>query len=310
MTGASGFIGSAVAADLVSRGFKVTAASRTIPAIAGVAYFPIEQLDGGTDWRPALPKGGVVVHLAARAHVLDDTAANAETLYRVTNTEATARLARQAAASGVKRLIFASSIKVNGEGRDRPYTESDPPAPIDAYGRSKAEAEVELKRIAAETGLEIVILRFTIVYGPGVKANFRNLLAMVDCGVPLPFGAVHNRRSMIFIGNLCDLIASIIGNDAAAGRTLLVSDGEDVSTPELITLIAQAFGKKPRLLPLRAGLIKRLAGMLGREKEATRLLGSLSVDSTPMCNLIGWTAPFRVADGVRQTVKWYRSASR
>lgn len=310
MTGANGFIGSAVAADLVSRGFSVTAASRTIPAIRGVAYFPIEKLDGGTDWRPALPNGGVIVHLAARAHMLDETAADAEFLYHMTNSEATARLARQAAQSGVKRLIFASSIKVNGEVRDKPYTENDPPAPIEAYGRSKAEAEAELKRIAAETGLEIVILRLTIVYGPGVKANFRNLIAAVDCGLPLPLGAVNNRRSMIFIGNLCDLIATIIGNDAAAGRTFLVSDGDDVSTPELITLIAQAFGKKPRLLPLPAGLIRYLAGMLGREKEATRLLGSLSVDSTSLRDLIGWTAPFGVADGIRQTVKWYRSAQR
>ena len=241
VSGANGFVGTALCDSLVASGVEV------VPAVRSTSGLPHEvvvgNLDASTDWRPALTGCDAVVHLAARVHVMDDTAQNQLALYRATNLDATLNLACQAAQAGVKRFVFISSIKVNGEGRDAPYRETDVPAPDDAYAISKWEAEQGLQRIAAETGLEVVILRPPLVYGPGVKADFLRLMQMVQKGWPWPLGAIRNRRSLLYLGNFVDAIRLCVEHPAAGGQTFLLDDGEPVSTPQLIRALARAMGR-------------------------------------------------------------------
>ena len=241
VSGANGFVGRALCSYLATQGHGVAPVVRRASCLAGEVI--VGDIDGTTDWTAALAGCDAVVHLAARVHVMNDAAHNPLALFRATNLEATLNLARQAAQAGVKRFVFISSIKVNGEGRDAPYRETDVPAPKEAYAISKWDAEQGLQRIAADTGLEVVILRPPLVYGPGVKANFMRLLRMVKRGWPLPLGAILNRRSLLYLGNFVDAIRVCVEHPTAGGQIFLLDDGEPVSTPELIRALARAMGR-------------------------------------------------------------------
>lgn len=291
VTGATGFVGTALCARLAASGVEI------VPAVRRESGLPHEvvvgNIDASTDWRHALASCDAVVHLAARVHVMEDAAQDPLASYRGINTEATRNLARQAVDAGVKRFVFISSIKVNGERTEvgRPFTPDDAPAPEDPYAVSKHEAEELLLGLASETGMEVVIIRPPLVYGPGVKGNFAAMVRWVRRGVPLPLGAVHNRRSLIALDNLVDFIALCADRERsprAAGEVFLISDGEDVSTTELLRKVARAYGVKPRLAPVPARWLRFAAGLLGKGAVADRLLGSLVVDSSKARDLLGW----------------------
>jgi UDP-glucose 4-epimerase len=305
VTGATGFVGTALCARLADCGHGV------VPAVRSKSGLPHEvvvgNLDASTDWRPALTGCDAVLHLAARVHVMEDAAQNPLALYRATNTEATLNLARQAAQAGVKRFVFISTIKVNGEGRDAPYRETDAAAPEDAYAISKWEAEQALQQIAADTGLEVVILRPPLVYGPGVKANFMRLLRTVERGWPLPLGAIRNRRSLLYLGNFVDAIRLCLEHPAAAGQIFLLDDGEPVSTPELIRAVARAMGRSARLLAVPVGMLELAGALLGKRAAVSRLTGSLYVDSSAIRSRLAWTPPYSLQQGLAATVAdWQR----
>jgi UDP-glucose 4-epimerase len=305
VTGATGFVGTALCARLADCGHGV------VPAVRSKSGLPHEvvvgNLDASTDWRPALTGCDAVLHLAARVHVMEDAAQNPLALYRATNTEATLNLARQAAQAGVKRFVFISTIKVNGEGRDAPYRETDAAAPEDAYAISKWEAEQALQQIAADTGLEVVILRPPLVYGPGVKANFMRLLRTVERGWPLPLGAIRNRRSLLYLGNFVDAIRLCLEHPAAAGQIFLLDDGEPVSTPELIRAVARAMGRSARLLAVPVGMLELAGALLGKRAAVARLTGSLYVDSSAIRSRLAWMPPYSLQQGLAATVAdWQR----
>lgn len=256
------------------------------------------------------PLGGVdvVVHLAGIAHQIH--AQNAEAVYRAMNCEATERLARAAMQAGVRRFVFMSSIKVNGERTpiDRPFRASDAPRPEDRYARSKRDAERALAGLGGR--MELVVVRPPLVYGAGVRANFLRLMRLVDRRLPLPFGAIRNRRSLVYVGNLADLIVAAATAEAAAGRTLLAADGEDLSTPQLISEIGSALGKPARLIGVPVGLL-RLGGVVtGMGAEIGRLVDSLVVDAGETRERLGWRPPYTAGRGLAETVRWYRSAAR
>jgi len=238
---------------------------------------------------------------------MSDTSSDPLTEFRKVNVEGTLSLARQAAAAGVRRFIFISSIKVNGEGTvlGAPYHADAQPLPADPYGISKMEAEQGLRALAADTGMEVVIIRPTLVYGPGVKANFLNLMRWLHKGVPLPFGAIHNLRSLVALDNLVDLIVTCIDHPAAANQTFLVSDGEDLSTTELLRRMGTALGKPARLFPVPSRLIEVGAAMLGKQALAQRLCGSLQVDISKTRELLNWTPPVSVDEALRKTAKHF-----
>lgn len=304
VTGAAGMVGRALCELLIARGYGF------VPAVRQPAGFANEVVTGDigpmTDWHMALEGCDAVVHLAARVHMMEDTAQNPLALYRQTNAEATLNIARQAAQAGVKRFVFISTIKVNGEGRDAPYHETDTPAPEDGYAISKWEAEQGLQQIARETGLEVVILRPPLVYGPGVKANFRRLLDTVARGWPLPFGAIRNRRSLLYLGNFVDAIRVCLEHPAAAGQTFLLDDGRPVSTPELIRAVAKALGQPAHLLTVPVGVLAFAGTLLGRGAAVARLTGSLHVDSSAIRTRLGWTPPYTMEAGLAETVEVWR----
>ena len=253
--------------------------------------------------------GGIstVVHCAARVHVMDDDAADPLREFRRINVDGTLRLATQAAEAGVRRFVFISSIKVNGESTvlGRPFTAQQAPAPIDPYGVSKWEAEQLLRKLSAETAMEVVIIRPVLVYGPGVKANFLNMMRWLYKGVPLPLGAIHNKRSLVALDNLVDLIVTCIDHPKAANQTFLVSDGEDLSTTELLRRMSQALGKRPRLLPVPAWMLETAANVVGKQSIAQRLCGSLQVDISHTRERLGWTPPVSVDAALRKTAQHF-----
>jgi UDP-glucose 4-epimerase len=304
ITGANGFVGAAVCRHALSSGREVRAAVRDAnKARPDVDTVTVAPMDGHTDWREALQGCGSVIHAAARVHVMNEASADPLGEFRRVNVQGTLNLARQAATAGVRRFVFVSSIKVNGESTQarRPYSAIDTPAPLDAYGVSKAEAEQGLRRIAAETGLEIVIVRPPLVYGPGVKANFASLMRAVQRGLPLPLGAVtDNRRSLVALDNLVDLLIVCVDHPAAANETFLVSDGEDLSTAALIRRMGQALGKPARLLPVPPSWLTMGAMLLGKRAVAQRLLSSLQVDISHTRDILGWTPPVGVDEGLRR----------
>ena len=306
VTGANGFIGRSLCAVLAAPGRKVRRAVRTpVPGLPDAVA--VGDIGPDTDWRAALEGVSGVVHLAARTHVLRETASDPLGEYRRINVSATERLARSAAAGGVRRLVFVSSVKVNGERTgERPFTEDGAPRPEDAYGASKWETEQALARIAAATGLEVVVVRPPLVYGPGVKGNFLRLMNLVARGAPLPLGTVENRRSFIYAGNLAGAIVQALDAPQAAGRTYLVSDGEDVSTPDLVRGLARALGVKPRILPLPLAALGFAATLAGKRAEFARLTGSLQVDSSRIRRELGWAPRYSVAQGLEETARWYR----
>lgn len=303
LTGATGFVGRALLARLLSEGFKVAAAVRHGQAILDprVRKAIVPVLSAQAEWGPSLGDNEVIIHSAARVHVMDDKASDPLQVFRQVNTEGTLALARQAAQAGVKRFIFISSIKVNGEETQlgKPYAAFDTPAPQDPYGVSKMEAETGLKEIGESTGMEIVIIRPVLVYGPGVKANFRSMMNWLNKGVPLPLGAIHNKRSLVSLDNLVDLIVTCIDHPAAAHQTFLVSDGEDLSTTEMLRQMSRALGKTPRLLPVPAALLEGGAAMLGKRAVAQRLCGSLQVDIRHTRDTLNWNPPVSVEKGFR-----------
>lgn len=303
VTGANGFVGRAVCAALRQTGHAVTPAVREAQGLTQEQV--IGEIDAQTDWRAALAGMDCVLHLAARVHVMRDTTTNPLAQYRVVNVDGTLNLARQAAAAGVRRFVFVSSVKVNGEERAAAYTEADTPMPEDAYALSKWEAEQGLRQIAAATGLEVVILRPPLVYGPGVGANFLALMHAVARGIPLPLGAIDNRRSLIFVGNLADAILCCLEHPAAAGKTFLVSDGEDVSTPALVRRMAAALGRPARLVALPVPVLRAIATLAGKSALVTRLTDSLTIDGTAIRHTLGWSPPFTLDEGLRETAAWY-----
>ncbi len=313
VTGANGFVGRTFCAGAATRGFVVCGITRSrCDLSSGCESFVVDRIDDSTDWRDALAGAKVVLHLAARVHVMADTAENPLAEFRRVNVQGTVNLARQAVAAGVKRFVFVSSIKVNGETteRDQPFTADDESAPLDPYGVSKMEAEQGLRKIGAETGMEVVIIRPPLVYGPGVKANFQVMMRWLARGVPLPLGAIHNRRSMVALDNLVDLILTCIDHPAAANQTFLVSDGEDLSTTQLLQRLGRALGKPARLIPVPAMLLKVGAALVGKPAIAQRLCGSLQVDISKTQQLLGWTPPLSVDEGLKRAAEGYlREAS-
>ncbi|MHB1188691.1 UDP-glucose 4-epimerase family protein [Thiobacillus sp.] len=306
LTGANGFVGRELRAELLRHGHWVRGTLRQnkgrLAKADEVEYVVVGSIDAATAWRPALIGCDVVVHLAARVHVMRDEASDPLAEFREVNTEGTLNLARQAAQAGVKRLVFVSSIKVNGEGRDDPYRETDAPAPEDAYAISKWEAELGLHRIAQEAGLEVVILRPPLVYGPGVKANFLRLLRTVARGWPLPLGAIRNRRSLLYLGNFVDAIRVCVEHPDAAGQTFLLDDGQPVSTPELIRTVARAMGRPARLLAVPVVILELVGALLGKRAAVARLTGSLWVDSSLIRSRLNWTPPYSMEAGLAATV--------
>jgi nucleoside-diphosphate-sugar epimerase len=307
VTGASGFVGEAVVFRLLrDKKFTPIAAARGATRLNGLCtVVPFELTD--LKALPNLNDVQVVIHAAARVHVMNETAVDALTEFRKVNVEGTLRLARRAAESGVKRFIFISSIKVNGESTvlGKPFKANDFPAPADPYGVSKYEAEEALKQLSLDTGMEVVIIRPPLVYGPGVKANFLSMMRWLNKGIPLPLGAIRNRRSLVAIGNLVDLIVTCIDHPAAANQVFLVSDGEDLSTSQLLNRLSRAFGRRARLLPVPEWLLKLVASMFGMQAVAQRLCGSLQVDIDKNRELLGWLPPVSVDRAMRQTVNHY-----
>src|SRR5690606_35447103 len=276
-------------------------------AMGSVSCVEVGSIGATTDWSLALADISVVIHSAARVHVMHDTASEPLAKFREVNVDGTLTLARQAADAGVKRFIFISSIKVNGEGTlcGKPYTAFDTPAPEDPYGIAKMEAEQGLRLIADETGMEVVIIRPVLVYGPGVKANFLSMMRWVHKGIPLPLGAINNSRSLVSLDNLVDLIVTCIDHPAAANQTFLVSDGEDLSTTELLRRVGAAVDKIARLLPVPQKLLEFGASLLGKKAVAQRLLGYLQVDISHTCSTLGWKPSVTVDEALAKTADFY-----
>lgn len=310
LTGANGFVGRHTVTAFLARGTPLRAFSRSeasssdIPAVVDCRI--VGEIDGKTDWAGELDGVDSVVHLAARVHVMDDRATDPLALYREVNVHGTERLARAAVEAGVRRLVFVSSVKVNGENTEEiPYSEASVPAPVDPYAISKLEAEQALHMVASETGLEVVILRPPLMYGPGVGANFLRLLYAVSRGVPLPLGSTDNRRSLLYVGNMADAIVRCVEHSAAAGETFLVCDGPAVSTAELVHEISHATGRSPRLLRISPALLRLAGKVTGRQAAIQRLLGSLEVDDSRIRETLGWEPPYSMREGLAETARWW-----
>lgn len=312
ITGANGFVGTALAQRLHTQdGIQVRKAYRSAPSGNVDEYVVVGDIGPGTDWSQALTKVDTIIHCAARVHIMQD-AGSAESLaeFRRVNVAGTRNLARQAAAAGVRRMVFVSSVKVNGESTTGlpPFSHENQPTPLDAYGISKQEAEQALWEVSGETRLEAVVVRPPLVYGPGVKANFLRLMQAVNRGIPLPFGATTNQRSMVYVQNLVDLLTCCIGHPAAAGQTFLVSDGRDLSTKGLIEQLALAMHRKPRLLPVPPSLMRTAGKILNKSDVIERLFGSLQVDISHTCKILDWNPPFTVEEGMSATVAAFKAA--
>ena len=307
VTGANGFVGLAVLQRLSAMsGVQAIGSVRRADACTntGTPVAIVGDLTAQTDWSLALIGCDVIVHAAARVHVMHDTEADPLMAFRAVNVEGTVNLARQAAAAGVKRFVFISSVKVNGEGTlpGRAFTQSDKPDPQDAYGVSKLEAEQALRQLAAETGMDVVIIRPPLVYGPGVKANFAALTRAAQRGLPLPLGAVHNQRSLVALDNLVDFIVTCITHPKAANQTFLVSDGQDLSTTELVRGMARAAGVSARLLPVPVWALQAAGNLLGKGDAVQRLCGNLQVDISKARELLGWVPVVSVEEGLRRAM--------
>jgi nucleoside-diphosphate-sugar epimerase len=308
VTGANGFIGTQLCGNLLKRGWHVRGTVRpstyrnNLPSHVDVV--PIEKIDPLTDWTKVMSGMDSIVHLAAQVHGVNDIVAGS------VNVDGTEHLARMAAVSGIRRFIYLSTVKVNGEGQSLSYTEKDNPKPMDSYASSKWKAEKALYKIARETGLEVVVLRPPLVYGPGVKANFLRLIRIIERGIPLPLARINNRRSLIFSGNLIDAIITCIKNSKASGQTYFVSDGEDVSTPELIRRINTALGRPARLFPFPPVMLKMAGIITGKPAPMQRLLGSLTIDCSKIRQELNWHPPFSMDQGLSDTAKWYIKTNR
>jgi nucleoside-diphosphate-sugar epimerase len=307
ITGATGFIGGAFLACLVEKpeySIRVALRRPTRDIPFGGEPVVVEGLTPRAHWLRAVRGCDVIVHCAGRAHVMNETATDPLQEFRLVNGEGTFNLARQAAVAGVRRFIFISSIKVNGEETilHRPYTENDTPAPEDPYGISKREAEDTLQELALKTGMEVVIIRPPLVYGPGANGNFQKLLSWVNKGIPLPFGAVNNKRSFISVENLVDLITLCVEHPAAANQIFLAGDGEDFSTPDLLRRVALALERPSHLFPVPQGVLHWIALLSGKRTMMQRLCGSLQIDTSKARKMLGWLPPLTIDEGLRQAV--------
>jgi nucleoside-diphosphate-sugar epimerase len=307
VTGASGFVGTALCKALEQRGYSVRSAFRTARApFDSCKSVVVGNIDGATNWGAALNGIDLVFHIAARAHHVGDSAQNAA-LYTQTNAEGTSRLAAAAAAANVRRLVYLSSVKVNGEVTfHEPFTAADVPHPQDDYSRSKWVGEMRLQEIARSSGMEAVIVRPPLVYGPGVRANFLQLMRWVERGWPLPFGAIRNVRSFVSIWNLTDLLVRAAEHPNAAGATWMVSDGHDLSTPDLIRHIGVALRQPARLVAVPPWLLQSAAAATRRGDQMARLTGSLVVDIAATRRSLDWTPPLDVEQSLERTAAWYR----
>lgn len=309
VTGATGFVGRHLVPALVAQGHTVRAA-----VSSPVDWLPVEQvltgrLEEQTDWSEALAGMDTVIHLAARVHIMKDTSANPSDAYLKSNAEATRLLAEQAAASQIKRFIFMSSIKVNGESTqtDKPFTEEDSPKPEDPYGQSKWLAEQYLQETGRRTGMEWTVLRPPLVYGPGVRANFLKMMQLANKGWPLPFGQVKNRRSFIYVDNLVSAITAVVEDPRAANHLFLVADQQALSLTQLLELMAAGMNKTARFLPLPAGFVQSLFRVLGLKGLSTRLFSSLELNTGKIQRQLDWKAPVSTAAGLEATAAWYLS---
>ena len=308
VTGASGFVGTALCENLIARGLTTTGIVRQMPEnpLPGVDYQIVSGFSKSKFWKEILVGVDVVVHCAARAHIMRDSERDPLAAYREVNVEGTRSLAEQAVSYGVKRFIYISSIKVNGEGtNEHPYKADDIPAPEDSYGISKWEAEQVLQKIGCTSNLEIVIIRPPLVYGPEVRVNFLKLMKLVKSGLPLPFGAIHNNRSFVAVDNLVDLILICLHHPAATNQTFLVSDGDDLSTTEVLRRMAKAFGISSRLIPVPVFLLRTVAFLLGKTDLTQRLCGSLQIDISRAKQLLGWTPKVSVDEALLKTAKHF-----
>ena len=315
VTGASGFVGRAMVARLLQRHqVRISTRAATIERIhAKVEVSPDKCLSPAQDWSDALARVSTVVHCASRVHVMSEQATDRFLEFRHINVDGTLNLARQAVEAGVKRFVFLSSIKVNGENTSAgcPFTADQQPEPGDPYGVSKMEAELALRSLTSQSGMEVVIIRPPLVYGPGVKANFLEMMRWLSHGVPLPLGAVtQNKRSLVALDNLVDLVETCIDHPAAANQTFLVSDGDDLSTAALLQRLGIALGRPARLIPIPVGLLKLGAALLGRSAVAQRLCGSLEVDIGKTRELLGWSPPVSVDEGLRRTAEYWLNSQR
>lgn len=313
ITGAAGFVGRNLCKYLAQR-HALRLAVRELSAGESLrgcgAVVAAGHVSGTTDWSASLQGVHAVVHLANRAHVMREAAADSVVAYREVNVEGTRRLAEQAAAAGVRRLVYLSSVKVLGERTlAQAFDEAATPAPEDPYGQSKWEAEQALRDVAEKTGLEIVVLRPPLVYGPGVGANFLRLMRWVARGIPLPVAAIHNRRSLIYVNNLASAIEACLVHPAAAGKTFLVSDGETVSTVQLVAMLASALTVPDRSWPLPPAVLRLAGEAVGMGDQAARLLDSLEVDDAAIRRELAWLPPFSMAEGLRETVAAYRASA-
>ena len=307
ITGASGFVGRTLLPVLSLRSHEIVAAMRAAPSDRETPSnsVAIGDINAATNWSAALHGADAVVHLAARVHVMCEIARDPLKEFRRVNTDGTLNLARQAAAAGVKRFIFLSTIGVNGNSTShgKIFTETSASLPHDPYSVSKHEAEVGLRAISKSTGMEIVIIRPTLVHGSKAPGNFGKLTRLVAKGLPLPLASIDNRRSLVGIDNLVDFIITCLEHPAAANETFLVSDGEDLSTPDLIRRMARALDRPVRLLPVPKSVLMAVASMLGKRDMAQRLCGSLQVDISKARALLGWNPPVSVDEGLRRAVK-------
>ncbi|MDC1408256.1 SDR family oxidoreductase [Candidatus Puniceispirillum sp.] len=303
LTGANGFVGRRLAIALESNpDINLTTIIRRSVEVRFNNVIVVQGIDANTDWSEAVKGQNIILHAAARTHIMKDDAANSMAKYHRINVEGTLNLARQAATVGVTRFVFISSIKVNGETTEIgvPFTADDIPKPIDNYGISKWEAEQGLLQLAADTGMEVVIIRPPMVYGPNAKGNFAKLGALLAKGVPLPLATVKNRRSFVAIDNLIDLIITCIDHPKAANQIFLASDGHDLSTPELLNRMATAMGRDAKLFPLPSRLISVAASLVGKKDEANRLLTSLQVDITKTRDVLNWSPVIDVEEGLQR----------
>lgn len=307
ITGATGFIGKALLTKLMANPHYslVIAVRRLVSSISQVEQVIIPDLTQSIDWHNALTDVTTVVHLAGRAHVLKETASDPLAVFREVNVTATLELAKQALTAGVKRFIFISSIGVNGNRNTQAFTEQDVPNPEADYARSKLEAEEALRALTKDTAMELVIIRPPLVYGVGVQANFYSLIKWVDRSIPLPLGLVKNNRSFVALDNLLDFILICMEHPKAANQLFLVADKEQVSTPELLTLVAKAMGKKSCLLPVPVGLLKTLASLLGKKNMAIQLCDSLTIDTHKAQQLLAWQPPVSLTEAINTTVGYY-----
>ena len=310
VTGSSGFIGTALLDRLASDNFfNVIGVVRTSDekSFKNVSLVEIQNISPKTNWSEALKNIDVVVHLAARVHILKESVSDSIAAYRSMNVDSTLNLARQALNSGVKRFIYLSSIKVNGEFTlpGSPYSEAISQPPEDPYGLSKYEAEIQLRELTKNSSMEVVIIRPPLVYGPGVKANFKSMMDWLDKGVPLPLGAIKNKRSLVSVENLADFIVVSLSHPLAANETFLVSDGDDLSTTQLLRFLAQGLDRSVYLIPVPMWLIKFVFRLLGKNAISQRLCGSLQVDINKAKTLLNWRPPLTVKVALEKTAKHF-----